>query len=200
MDTHSSLVGSLYSRDGIPLQQFQDGHGRCFFSRSRAQEQRKDPVAQSLFREAGQPPWQWEPTTVDAVSTSCGCRVNEWFNCSTPLYPSQSVRKKGMPQKLGEKTPGSQGLGAGCKIWLISFLGTLDRSLVSGSKKNDGKAPSSPMWMLIHQKSTPVHRVSEKEGRPCWGGRWNGRMGLSLTWRIIPGIWINMDFIQTNYN
>jgi len=161
-----------------------------FFSRSRAQEQRKDPVAQSLFREAGQPPWQWEPTTVDAVSTSCGCRVNEWFNCSTPLYPSQSVRKKGMPQKLGEKTPGSQGLGAAAKFDSYLLDGTLLNSwflLVSGSKKADGKPPE------IH---TCAPCLGER--RPTLLCRWNGWVDLFYLEDHSRDLdtWIN----QTNYN
>ena len=158
MDTPSSLVGSLYSRDGIPLQQFQDGHGRCFFSRSRAQEQRKDPVAQSLFREAGQPP--------------CQRHVTMWMPCQWMVRLHSTLRnpfaKRGCLKNWVRKLQALRGWGLGAAkfdSYLFRHPGSITGFWV---QKDDGKAPSSPMWlMLIHQKSTPVHRVSEKEGRPC---------------------------------
>ena len=183
MDTPSSLVGSLYSRDGIPLQQFQDGHGRCFFfaiSGTGATQRSRSPKACSERRDNLRVNVMWQ----------CGCRVNEWFDSTLPF----AIRsQKGDASKTGWENSRLSGAGGwGLQNLTHIFLGTLDRSLVSGSKKMTGKRHQVPCGWCWSTRNPHLCTVSRRK-KADLAVRSLEWMGRPLTWRIIPGIWRNMD-------
>ena len=174
MDTHSSLVGSLYSRDGIPLQQFQDGHGRCFFfaiSGTGATQRSRSP---KLVPRGG--------TTSVAMGTDHGgCRVNVmWMPCQwmvqlfNSTLPFAIRSQKGDASKTGWENSRLSGAGG----WLQNLTHIFFRhpGSITGFWVQK-KWRESAIKSHVDVDPPEIHTCA-----PCLGERRPTLLGRSLEW------------------